>query len=235
MKLRLHRALGTWIPHYADARTIISSALKDTAMRVFHMHGQNRPFSPAERARFFSRRWDAYREQFVAQGGSLSGTHPALVEAHNMALRFEVPKGQEVAVVGYPSERMLRGRLVKDKLDVVLIDKKNTEDVTLLQLDATPRKESQRDFGVQLRALFNYSVFLRELQGSPAITKTCKVLNLYHGYEREIVVTDADKLNYPRAISRIIQSIDQELYYPRASAEACKACLYRESCSWRQA
>lgn len=233
LKYKLYKEGAYDVPYNASAKTIISCALRDTIMQAYRLAGTRRGYNISNLSKYFSRAWSGYRDTYVEMGGVMEKYSSYLFDSHKRMVDFTLPDKEDVALVGYPVERVIGGNIYTDSLDVVLINKKDTKKVTLLFFDTSLAKKSEIDYGTQLRALMGRSCFLRELKGESDIDISCRVVNLYHKYSRTIDISDADKMNYPRAVRNINKAINDKLFYPRASEESCRDCFFKEQCQWR--
>ena len=233
LKYKMYKEHDYNVPYNADSKTIVSCALRDTIMHAYKLAGTRRGYTINALSKYFSKSWSSYRDTYIEMGGTIEKYRGYLFDAHKRVVDFTLPEGEDVALVGYPVERNIRNNIYKDALDVVLINKKDTKKVTLIFFDTSLAKKSEIDYGTQLRALVGRSCFIRELQGDNNIEITCRVVNLYHKYTRELHLSTPDKLNYPRAVNNITKAIKDKLFYPRASEEACASCFFKEQCHWK--
>ena len=219
-----------------SSNTIISSALADTYLKACHLFSQRRPFSTQERAKHFSKLWYALKKKFIKHGGSESRAHAQLLSSHNKIIKMSrpIPTDWDASVVDFNTERVMSGYLIKDKLDLVLVNSKNTTEIELVFLDKSLCKESETDFAMHLRAAFNLHYFKGELIGTPGLNIRCVVLNLHHGYRKTLQLKPELLKRYRHTIVDIIKSIELNLYYPRPGIEECKHCLFRNSCHFSQ-
>jgi hypothetical protein len=234
LKAKLYQKAKLNLPSWADSRTLVSAALTDTYVKSCHMYAQKKPFSSKAKVEYFSKQWNAYKNRYTAAGGPLTRIHNQVVIAHEKILNMDnlIPDGWDFVLVSYPFDRVISGSTVSDRLDLVLVNKKDTTNVKLILLDPTVCEETDKDYGTQLRALFCLMYFKRELTSTPDLNVTCYVKNLYHGYERQLTLSASDRLAYRRVIKNVISSMEAGLYYPRASADACKHCLFKTQCSF---
>lgn len=233
LKYKIYKELDYSVPYNADSKTIISCALRDTIVQAYKLAGSRRGYTIDGLSRYFSKCWSVYRKTYVSMGGIMEKYRGYLFDAHKRVVDFTLPDGFDVALTEYPIERVIRGNIYKDMIDVILVNKKDTKKITLIFFDTSLAKKSEIDYGTQLRALVGRSCFIRELQGDNTIEITCRVVNLYHKYTREIQSSVPDKLNYPRAVNNINKAIKSKLFYPRASEDACNTCFFKEQCHWK--
>ena len=215
-----------------SSNTIISSALADTYLKACHLFAQGRPYSVQERTKFFSRTWTDLKEVFMSNGGEESRAHTQLITSHNKVIGMTrpVPNGWDVGVVNFPTEKIIDNYMIKDSIDVALINKADTRYINLIFLDRSLSKESENNFAVLLRAMFNLHYFKNELSGTPGLKVRCSVLNLHHGYQKVLNLKPEVLSRYRHTLVVIIHSIEANLYYPRAGTNECKHCLFSNSC-----
>lgn len=217
-----------------DARTIISTALAETYIKACERIAQGRPYSLAERAKFFSRVWNELKSKYISSGGDEGRTHGLLMTAHKKVLEMDnlIPGNWDVGVSRYPTELFIGDAVIKDRLDLVMVNRRKTNQVRIIIMDTSLCKESDIDYGIHLRALFNATFFKRELRSTPDMSIDCSVYNLHHGYQKPLHFTKNDSLNYQRSIKNVIKCINGSAFYPRASADSCKHCMFKNNCSF---
>ena len=225
---------GTNVPAASDARRIISCALSDTYLKFCHSVAQGRPDKLTARSKYFSRQWDHYKQEFLREGGEEARTHDQLIQAHARVLQMDqlIDPDWDIALVSFPTELVIGEYLVRDKIDLIQVSKNNTSHVRIITLDSSFSKESEKDYAVQLRALFNFSYFFRELRGTPDLNIDCRVLNLQQNYTREIKLSSSDRVHFRKAIKGAIKSIEARAYYPRADHDTCRNCMFKPRCSF---
>jgi hypothetical protein len=225
---------GSYVPiHDCDGRLVLSTALKDTYIKSFQMFGAHRFWSQQNASAFFSKRWAYYRDEIKKAGLVFKHSTDHLLETFDHVLEMHqiIHSNWELAIANYPTERSFRGSTVETTIDAAFI-LPNTNKIKLLFLDPSPCKESNNNYALHLKAMLCTGTFKREL-GHHTHDVSSVVLNTFHNYTKPIVPNKRSKVNYPKVIRDVTQSIDQQNYYPIANAENCKYCLYKDKCFWR--
>lgn len=86
-------------------------------------------------------------------------------------------------------------------------------------------------FGSTLKSCFNFVQLKRDLLGEDTIIKHY-ILDVFSIKETEVILDQSHRLNYPRVLKSIVTSIENKVFYPRASHSACASCEFKNKCNW---
>jgi CRISPR/Cas system-associated exonuclease Cas4 (RecB family) len=235
-KYKLHLENNSQYLYDLDSRSIITSALAETYLQACHYISQGKPFSTQQRAKYFSRSWNKLNDMFISKGGKANRVHAHLLSAHNSVLNMDKPisSSKDVAVVSFPTELIIKNYLITDKLDLVLVDKKNTHNIELVFIDYSNSEKRHIDLDTNIRAMFNLLYFKKELTGTPNLNISCTIFNLHHNYHKKITISKTKLTNYKAFIVDIIRGIEADIYYPRATNSECQECFFKYTCQFSQ-
>jgi len=233
LKEKFYKANPRMLLPDMDAKTLISTALRDTYIHYFQrlgLHGQ----APSVQAsvQYFSRRWVEYKKSY---GQDTTRIAPILIQAHEKIVRLPelFNDQQEIAAAGFPLERVVRGNLITDSADLIILNRQRPElTVDVYYFDTSSKKNTEEDFGVQLRANFGMSSVRRDLRHD-FVSSRVFTYNILGEYQKEVKMPMIQRMNYPRIIAGLVRAVDAKAYYPRPSNGACNSCMFNQICSWR--
>lgn len=217
-----------------DAKHVITAALRDTYLKHLHMVGAGRPWSKKAAGAYFSRAWASRKSSFVHKSSKKITT--TLLRAHEKVLDINswIPSGHQVAVAEMPFERRIRDIVVSDTVDGIIIKKLKRQNISVAELwifDDTINGVANHDFGATLRALLGYS-YVRKTLIDSRTQLTCHIVNVYHGTKRELSLSKEQRINYPRILRDIAESIESDIFYPHSSRNNCEHCFFSDECHW---
>jgi CRISPR/Cas system-associated exonuclease Cas4 (RecB family) len=158
------------------------------------------------------------------------------LKANELALKVKDvydKSDREIIATKYPIERSIRGFVVKDSVDVIVLKSngpKKPKTLELYQLTTQLSKDTTVTFFDTLKALLSISMIRRDF--SLDIPVKCIVLNTLNLQKKEITLEKKHRVNYPRIISSIVKSIENDVFYPRESKETCANCIFKNKCIW---
>ena len=138
-----------------------------------------------------------------------------------------------IVAVEYPIERKFIDRnetsfSIRSNQDVILYNESSGNKILLcISFD----HKFSNNFGTTLKACLNYVQIKRELTGENVNVNNI-ILDPFSLKQTEVKLDQDHRLNYPRILKSLVESIQNKVYYPRVSNGACEHCVYQNKCIW---
>lgn len=220
--------------YLADDRNIITSSLKETYFKHFHMRSLNLQWSLANASRYFSKTWANKKQKLLSGAKYLFATTPDLIKANDVVLSFDkLHKDIEVAVVDYGVSKVIDNIIINSSLDMLGMTNEyiGTNRIVEVYLNDFTFNEPYLSIEHIIKYLIIKSSIQKELIGTH-ITIRPYIFSITLRKKVPIVISNDFKLNYPILLKNVINSIENKIFYPRVSKELCTNCIFKDKCKW---
>lgn len=220
--------------YLADDRNIIISSLKETYFKHFHMRSLNLQWSLADASKYFSKTWAIKKQKLLSSSKYLFNTTPDLIKANDIVLTFDkIHKDVEIGVIDYNVSKVIDNYIINSSLDMLCMTDEyiGTNRVVEIYLVDFSFLEPILSIEHIIKYLIIKSSVQKELIGTH-ITLRPYIYSIVLNKKIPIVISQDFKSTYPVLLKNVINSIENNIYYPRVSKETCTNCIFKDRCKW---